>query len=200
MSGDVVCDCSLCPCGAPKKFKLTISGKQHHVSFEETFVEVWTWTILSNVGPHFERDNHLSRPQGLARCLEEKTGLSFRTVGDRLFLGERLVEQWVCNVSATFTVVNGDYRNWSGRGNAFYTSPNNFNLTALVIDNRPVAHPTPCETFDHMFYPGVTNLAVPNQFPPPITQGVSRTSSDQWRAVYEKGDRSVTNTYTRVGY
>ena len=25
MSGDVVCDCSLCPCGAPKKFKLTIS-------------------------------------------------------------------------------------------------------------------------------------------------------------------------------
>jgi len=26
MSGDVVCDCSACPCGAPKKFKLTISG------------------------------------------------------------------------------------------------------------------------------------------------------------------------------
>ena len=25
-SGDVVCDCSACTCGAPKKFKMTISG------------------------------------------------------------------------------------------------------------------------------------------------------------------------------
>jgi YD repeat-containing protein len=26
MAGDVVCDCDLCPCGAPKRFKLTIAG------------------------------------------------------------------------------------------------------------------------------------------------------------------------------
>jgi RHS repeat-associated protein len=174
-------------------------GLIHSVFWTESYVEAWS-TAVRATGLSFSRDEHKLRPRDPAQYLEKQSSRQFAVRGQSLSFGARKVQTWAFHAKATFTLVNASWPEIPTQPNNSFGISENEMLIQLFIDSRRVTVPN-----DDVFSEGGLLWAhaqrrVPRNFPPSGVIGRAAVSVEFWDAVYEEGDNTVTNKYSRNGY